>query len=89
MITIINSDKIENLTDIENRYPGHKILLRDFYDDCNGNRIGVVYAVSSCIDSYDKLVDLSLELYDKGYDAVIVGYYEEAFISIQYEHKRQ
>lgn len=87
MITIIDSDRKENLEDIESRYPGHKILLRDIYDDCNGNITGVVYAVSSCIDSYDKLVDLSWELYDNGYDAVIVGYYEEAFINGQCEYK--
>ena len=88
MITLINSDVIEKVSDIEYKYKGCKIIVTDYVDDCNCNVTGKVYAISTDIDTHKELQRMCTELYNKGEVAVVVGYYEEAFVGIQYECKR-
>ena len=85
MLEIINSNVVENLDDIYNRYPKCMILVQDMYDNCRGTTTAKIYAVSRSDSSYLELCDLNRRMHSEGCNTSILGDYEEGFIlNVQY-----
>ena len=87
MIKMLENCKVDTVPNIEKQYHGCKILVTEFYDDCNGTMTGKPYALSTSVDTHPEIQEMCNRLFDDGEDAVVIGFYEEGWSGVQYEHK--
>lgn len=86
MIKILENCKVDTVPNIEKQYPGCKILITEFHDDCKGTMTGKPYALSTSVDTHPDIQAMCNRLFDEGEDAVVIGFYEGGYVGVQYEY---
>lgn len=85
MLDYVNSDKLEYISDVRNRYEGCKVLMINMDISDMENIQGIVCAVSRSRDSFDELCDLKGKFAEQGVLTMILGSYGGGFIGVQHE----
>lgn len=76
MLKILENCKVDTVPNIEKQYPGCKILITEFHDDCKGTMTGKPYALSTSVGTHPAIHAMCNKLCDDGEDAVVIGFYE-------------